>query len=703
MPNWDSLNPNPPSLLFPPDSSKWWMRRNIPGTRIETAPNGSQVCIAEVRGWLRWIDPGCTRKDPDWHYQFEVDTTWLASLGISLEGFFLPGDPIANQDRVSAAVNAEVSSRSSARAIWGEPIIHVEVDGWQRHDTDRGQPTQPSTWTFTNTCTIEATNATAVWPYDPQHPNPSDPALAPGQYLRVVGSLCTDEPHMSYASNVSTYLMNFGYAATVGMYGQQAADDAQLSVIKQLWSGSKGETAEDNPARYNEIHSPDFFQLVTAPVRTEIVRALAIVAKSDVFSGETEELSAEIQALPRSTRWQVLGCEKHVGPATLSSTVQVDDMTILSNSVRVHVKVQAQGGLGANGKCFALYRVAWRTLAPRLSAAVSTNASTALVATDTDGKVVVRSGSAVAPYWPSAWSSVALGDGAQGGGAAVASRNAGYFDAFIVGKDSVVHTAATSGAAWSGWWTIPGIRGIPGSSITAISRSKDKLDVFVADAAGKVMSAAWEPSFTGWHGWWQVINGATAPGGSVTAVSRRTDFLDIFTVGTDGHVYTAAWSPTAASWGGWWPIPGITVPAGAPIACVSRSTDKIDLFVADAQGRLMTSAWSPTTGVWAAWTQVLGGMTAPGAPIAAVSRRTDYLDVFHIGNDGQVYSAALSAGTWGGWWPIPGIKCQFATPIVALSPQQDLLIVVTTTQDGNMVSTSWKPGMATWSAWSSIS
>ena len=85
MPSWNSLNASPPSLLYPPDSSKWWMRRNMSGTQTVSAPNGKQVCIIELRGWLREIDASGNGKDPDWHYVLEVDLSSLDALGIALK------------------------------------------------------------------------------------------------------------------------------------------------------------------------------------------------------------------------------------------------------------------------------------------------------------------------------------------------------------------------------------------------------------------------------------------------------------------------------------------------------------------------------------------------------------------------------------------------------------------------------------------
>ena len=62
-----------------------------------------------------------------------------------------------------------------------------------------------------------------------------------------------------------------------------------------------------------------------------------------------------------------------------------------------------------------------------------------------------------------------------------------------------------------------------------VSRSTDHLDVFVCDGAGSTLTAAWEPAMVSWwEGWWGLLGGRAAPGAAVTAVSRRKDFLDVF-------------------------------------------------------------------------------------------------------------------------------------------------------------------------------
>jgi hypothetical protein len=130
----------------------------------------------------------------------------------------------------------------------------------------------------------------------------------------------------------------------------------------------------------------------------------------------------------------------------------------------------------------------------------------------------------------------------------------------VVANDGGVYTAAWEPAfadGWHGWWKILNLQAAPGSYVSVVSRSKDKLDIFATDKLGKDVTAAWEPSFKDWfHGWWQIREGTAPAGSPISAVSRSADKLDIFVVGGDERIYTAAWEPTFKDgWHGWWRMP----------------------------------------------------------------------------------------------------------------------------------------------------
>jgi hypothetical protein len=258
------------------------------------------------------------------------------------------------------------------------------------------------------------------------------------------------------------------------------------------------------------------------------------------------------------------------------------------------------------------------------------------------------------------WWQVAGGQSLPSAIVTAVSRSTDKLDVFVVGVNGVAITAAWDAAVspnWRGWWPIGNAKFGAGGRIAAVSRSQDKLDIFGIDNNGAIQTAAWQPSFAdGWHGWWQIAGGRATPGGAVGAVSRAPDKLDVFVVGLDGRVWTAAWDPAvSANWRGWWPIGSAIFPPGALIHAVSRSTDKLDIFGTDIGGLVLTASWQPAfADGWHGWSQVAGGRAAPGAPVSAVSRSKDKLDIFVVGTDGQPWSAAWEPdfASWHGWWAV---------------------------------------------------
>jgi hypothetical protein len=698
-------------LLYPPDGVKWVARTGLSGTTAATAPNGRSVSIFEVRGWLRNVETSCNFDNSfDWRYDLEPDPEWLDWLGLPLETFLLAGDVLRWRDDEKSAAQAEIVA-SSGRARYSEASLHIELDGWPRtafgstRDARAGgNPVVPATWALTNDCHFGDPNSTPVlWPYDPRNPSPGDPPLMEGQYVRVVGSLATDEPHMMEGQLQTSWLLRVGYGQAKLLFGKEAADKAWRNAIKWLWAPNVPDSSPTHPARWNEIHSPDFVKVLESSREpAETVRCMAVVAQNGLFSGDTEELTAEIQP-PARSRWysSTMVVRELIGSATNASTVSINEVKNLTDRVRVHAQVKGQGGMGASGKFHAIYRVSWQPVAPALTGTVEPSGALLLAGVDGDSKTVMRTGTAIAPF-TSAWSELQNGRAAPGGWLTAVSRAPKCFDAFVVGTDGNVYTAATQGTGWGGWWQIAGTTIPQGARVDAVSRDVNKLDIFCADTDGHIVSAAWKPAFTKWAGWWWIRNGMTAPGGAVTAVSRRTDYLDIFIVGTDGGVYTAAWDPGPLGWQGWWRIGNLTAPVGSPVSCVSRSVDKLDLLVADSQGRVMEASWAPGPGGWQGWNQILGGFTKAGAPVAAVRRRPDYLDIFVVGTDGRIYTAAAEpAAGWQGWWVLPGIRTTPGTRITAFVPAQDVLVVMTSTSVGRVVANRWEPATA-WQGWSAI-
>src|SRR5215211_4634497 len=184
-------------------------------------------------------------------------------------------------------------------------------------------------------------------------------------------------------------------------------------------------------------------------------------------------------------------------------------------------------------------------------------------------------------------------------------RSQDHLDIFGTDTAGRVITAAWEPAfadGWHGWWRIRGATFPQGAYIGAVSRSTDHLDVFGTHSNGSIITAAWEPAFAdGWHGWWEIRGGRAQAGAPVYGVSRSANKLDIFVVGTDNTTYTAAWEPAFTDgWHGWWNLNGGQAAHGSIITAVSRRPDYLDVFVIGRDGRAYSAAWSPGQ-PWQGW------------------------------------------------------------------------------------------------------
>jgi hypothetical protein len=325
--------------------------------------------------------------------------------------------------------------------------------------------------------------------------------------------------------------------------------------------------------------------------------------------------------------------------------------------------------------------------------------------TDGGGHTVTAAWEPAMVSWWEGWWNLLGGRAAPGAPVTCVSRRRDFLDVFVVGTDGGAYTCAWEpGRGWRGWWRIGNAVFPQGARISPVSRSTDHLDIFATDTAGRVLTAAWEPAFAdGWHGWWDLKGGRARPGAPVSAVSRSNDKLDVFVTGTDGGCYTAAWEPGFADWWhGWWRIKNAAFPQGAYIGAVSRSADHLDIFGTDTGGKILTAAWEPAfADGWHGWWQIRGGMAAPGAPVTAVSRSADKLDVFVIGTDNTTYTAAWEpafADGWHGWWNLNGGKAAHGSYIHAVSRRANFLDVFVVGLDGRVYTAAWSPGN-TWGGW----
>jgi hypothetical protein len=102
-----------PSFVYSPDGAKRLPLR-VPGSRAVKGTGGAIAQIIELRGWLTFVGPRCyseprsvpiaklNKREPDWHYNLELDPTWLDHLGVKDPNLIVrPGNVINSATRVA--------------------------------------------------------------------------------------------------------------------------------------------------------------------------------------------------------------------------------------------------------------------------------------------------------------------------------------------------------------------------------------------------------------------------------------------------------------------------------------------------------------------------------------------------------------------------------------------------------------------------
>lgn len=210
----------------------------------------------------------------------------------------------------------------------------------------------------------------------------------------------------------------------------------------------------------------------------------------------------------------------------------------------------------------------------------------------------------------SAWRQIAEGTGVPGAPVTGVSRAPDHLDVFSTGLDGAIRVSGWNparGEAWEPWRQIAGGATVAGSRVGVASRRAHFLDVFVCDSIGQVQTSAWEPSFgEHWAAWRQVASGASVPGAPVGVVSRAADKLDVFVADARGRVQTSAWEPKfGADWAAWRQIGVVDTAPGAEVHGTSRQPDHLDIFVTGADGHVHTAAWQPSFGAtWHGWVPI---------------------------------------------------------------------------------------------------
>jgi hypothetical protein len=209
------------------------------------------------------------------------------------------------------------------------------------------------------------------------------------------------------------------------------------------------------------------------------------------------------------------------------------------------------------------------------------------------------------------WWRIVDGQGSASSDITALARDATKIDVFIRGTSGRIYSAAWDAfvdqGVWRGWWPILDTPAAADTSVAAVARQSSQLDIFIIGQDRRVYTAAWNQNVANaaWQGWRPIPNLIVKSGTSVTAVARGPNQLDIFAIGEDGRVWTAAWDQNVANaqWRGWWPVLDFKTGVIRAVAAVARRPYQLDVFAVGEDRRLWTAAWDPNVanGQWRGW------------------------------------------------------------------------------------------------------
>lgn len=327
-------------------------------------PNTRKAQILEVRGWLTNVQLSkiyLADDPPDYGYYLELDIDWLqATYGIETAHKLM---------RVGSILYSPlIGDRHRAMSF---PIIKIEIMSWRPQQTrpdGRGRKSveEPDNWTYEEPPGCR-------WAWNPSYPSnewdtlnkrliATARPLAEGDYVRISGSMVTDNAH-----------------------GREWAEDG---------------TCAGDPKRWTEIHPPDLIERISpAPDRNKRQVAIALYASNGWFSGDYASIDAPINAPPTkpdplaTLHWRELIDGEMTNYRRIKEGNNGNNfgntgarIEMRPDSIVVHVGVEGQAQKGAPGKFKAFYQLWWEPGPPQIRAWVEPSVIVAGIPTS----VVVR-------------------------------------------------------------------------------------------------------------------------------------------------------------------------------------------------------------------------------------------------------------------------------------------------------------------------
>ncbi len=183
----------------------------------------------------------------------------------------------------------------------------------------------------------------------PRNPVPGEPALVPGQYVRIVRSLVSDDPHVRIHEEEADYT-----SENRAIHGILGGDDPTTLAVRLFWEQERLANNPFNGARWSELHPPDTVQVKTnAPQRdAHVLRSVLVAPPPNLASGQTFTFDYTLPLpLPPSTSASVVPTVTEIvgadaRPRTLrgrSTAPPTRRVTVTTDSVHLRITVMRHG------------------------------------------------------------------------------------------------------------------------------------------------------------------------------------------------------------------------------------------------------------------------------------------------------------------------------------------------------------------------
>ncbi len=335
---------------------------------------GEDARTVELRGWISATPPdapddpnrGINRVDPDFAYNLVPDIAWTLAQEIDLNELIRLGNILQ--------LGLPDDPNGDPRARCSTPGIHMEISGFPpKGQWDRQVP--PDWNDFGLGVTLDNKDAgmhdqqLISWPYNPRSPAPLNVEFMGGEYVRVYGSICSDKAHYLNPNDPKN-------APSLDTPAKKAMNSAV-----GLWHNANRANYPDDPARWTEIHPPDYIELLWSPDPNvvdshgfvppgQVLRGVAVIAPGTTAgkAAPTCTLDTTIMAPPRPAANAVLRYREIVGPeSTLGWLTEANasntgaQIALLPAGDGIHIRVTVKGDnvLGRSAMFRALYWLYW--------------------------------------------------------------------------------------------------------------------------------------------------------------------------------------------------------------------------------------------------------------------------------------------------------------------------------------------------------